>query len=409
MTRTRLLLGLVVVTLLVVGGVLGGPSFWRGVRRLRHAQTAAAREPEAVAAWRQAYGEPEALVATFLHASDNTTAEQLVGLARPLGITLVGSSSGGSEFPEANALGRYSSPTSDTFAPSASVRSYLETHGSQIGSIVDLLTTAKAPAWKSGIVAPLPIPSPGVSILAIRLLNNVLAAEALFDASEGRPNDADRAMRAAWQVLGSLREEPEVVSQLMSINLALTDSGIVRRVVSDETGWHGRLGEYDYPTAMARAIELNVVEHILLNQRSWVQRAFLADYLDGMRTELPRLHAMRLVDPVPIMPSVPSAEDEHSIAPGTVVAELAGPEFERCYREALCTELDFELTDRVLAARQERLVSGRWPDTIPDAPSEIVAGARWMYGARANDTISISLNRSLPSCPATSQSFVAHR
>lgn len=406
--RPSLLIGLVVLTLAVAGGVLGGPSLWRVARRLRHAQSAAAREPNAVAAWRKAYGDPWELIGTFARPRNNTTADQLAALSRPLGIALVSPSSGSLELPEANAIGRYTGPTSDMTAPPASVRSYLEAHSSDIGSIVDLLTTADAPVWKSAVVAPLPMPIPDASIIGIRLLNNVLAAEALFDASAGRPNDADRAMRAAWRVLGSLRIAPEVVSQLISLNLAAADSAILRRIASDETAWHGRLGEYDYPTAMARAIEMNVAERILLNQGSWLQRGFLADYLDGMRAEMPRLLAMRLVDPVPAMPSFTSA-DEHSIAPGTIVAELAGPGLERSYREALCTELDFELTDRVLAARQERLRRGRWPETIPDTPSGIVAGTRWVYGARADDTISISLNRSLPSCPATFQSFVARQ
>jgi hypothetical protein len=91
------------------------------------------------------------------------------------------------------------------------------------------------------------------------------------------------------------------------------------------------------------------------------------------------------------------------------VANIGWPGLAAAYRGALCTNLDVELTERVLEARQAKARTGRWPETMPDVASAIVADARWVYAAHANDMMSISLSRSTPSCQASSRSFETRR
>jgi hypothetical protein len=233
MKRTHLLLGVLAGIVLVIGGVTGGPYLWQLIQYLRHERTAAAREPAAMAAWRQAYGDPQARVAWLTRADDNPTAERLVVLAKPLGIVLESLSQQASSFTEASAIGRYVNTAGDLTEPS--VRAYLEAHRSDIASIVDVLTTSEPPVWRSAVSPPLPVPEPSVSILAVRLLNNVLAADAILEASEGRAEDADRAVRAAWQVMRSARDQPLMFGQLIAIALTTADLGAVRRTADAET------------------------------------------------------------------------------------------------------------------------------------------------------------------------------
>jgi hypothetical protein len=407
MTRTRLLLGVLAVALLIAGGVTGGPYIWRWVQYVRHERTAAARRPAAITAWRQTYGDPRARAAQFTRASDNPTAARLVTLATPLGIALESRSHASPKFPEANAIGRYVNTAGDPTEPS--VRAYLDAHRSDIASIVDWLTTTEQPRWKSTVSPPLPLPESAVSILAVRWLNNVLAAHALLEASEGHADEADRAMRAAWQVMRSARDQqPHMIGYLMSIALTEVDLRAVRQA-ADSGAWRDRLDEYDYAAGLKRSIEMEVVEHILIDDGSLSRRAFLADYIDGMRANLERLHIVRLTDPPGTSPSFDSPAYEQSIAPGTIVAEIAWPGLRRAYQEALCTNLDVELTKRVLEARQAKAGTGRWPERMPDVASAVVADARWMYATHANDMMSISLSRSTPACPASSRSFETRR
>lgn len=406
MTRARLTLGLLAAALLTAGVVTGGPYLWRWVRYSRHERTAAAREPAAIAAWRQAYADPSARAAQLTRASDNPTAKRLIALAKPLGIALESTSHMYSEFPEAAAIGRYVNTAGDPADPS--VRAYLDAHRSDIASIVDLLTTTEQPLWKSTVSPPLPVPELSASIGAVRLLNNVLAAEATFEASQARAAAADRAMRAAWQVMRSARDQPLMVSRLISMAYATADLGVVR-LTADPGAWRGRLDEYDYAAGLKRSIEMEVVEHILMDDGSLSRRAFLADYVDGMRANLEHLHDLRLTDPLAQSPLFDSPEYRQSVAPGTIVAEIARPGLDHAYRSALCTNLDVELTERVLEARQAKAKTGHWPKTMPDVASAIVTDARWVYAAHANDTMAISLSRSTPSCQPSSSSFEARR
>src|SRR5580692_6936981 len=127
--RTRLVLALLALALLIIGGVEGGPYLWWGIRVVLHAGVASAREPAALTAWQQTFGNPDALEARFLRASDNATAERLVVLARPLGIELEGASPA---FPEWTAIWQYVaqaaqvSASGDLSGPPANVALYLD-------------------------------------------------------------------------------------------------------------------------------------------------------------------------------------------------------------------------------------------------------------------------------------------
>jgi hypothetical protein len=399
-TRTRLVLALLALALLIIGGVEGGPYLWWGIQVVLHARVAAAREPAALAAWQQTFGDPDALEARFLRASDNPTAERLVVLARPLGIELEGASPA---FPEWSAIWQYVaqaaqvSASGDLGGPPATVARYLDAHRSTISAVADLLATGDAPAWKCTVWSQLPLPRFSANVFSVLVLNRVLAAEALVAARDGRAAEADRTMQAAWQVGRSVRDQPQLVGQGMSLDLAAADLGVVRWTALDASPWRSRVDEYDDLAGMDRAIQMEVVKHIRADEaRTFFQRAFLADYLDGMRANLQQERAVSFTDDPVAVPTL----DKRPISTGIALADMWRAELDRAWRSALCTKLDVELTDRVLEARQARLTAGRWPATVPDASSAVVPNARWIYGLRAPDEISISLSRPLRSCSA---------
>ena len=402
-TRTRLVLALLALALLIIGGVEGGPYLWWGIQVVLHARVAAAREPAALAAWQQTFGDPEALEARFLRASDNATAERLVVLARPLGIELEGASPA---FPEWSAIWQYVaqaaqvSASGDLSGPPANVALYLDAHRSAIAAVADLLAASDTPAWKCTVWSQLPLPRSSANLFSVLVLNRVLAVEALVDARDGRAAEADRMMQAAWQVGRSVRDQPQLVGQGMSLALAAADLGVVRWTAVDAGLWRSRVDEYDDLAGMDRAIQMEVVKHIPANAaRTLFQRAFLADYLDGMRADLQRLRAVSFTDDHPV--AMPTATlDERPIGAGIAVVDIGRAGLDRAWLSALCAKLDVELTDRALGARQARLATGRWPAMMPDVSSTVVPSARWIYGLRAPDEISISLSRPLRFCSA---------
>jgi hypothetical protein len=127
------------------------------------------------------------------------------------------------------------------------------------------------------------------------------------------------------------------------------------------------------------------------------QRAFLADYLDGMRANLQRPRAIPVMDD---RVASNATLDTRPIGAGIAVADMFRPELEAVWRSALCAKLEVELTDRVLDARQARQATRHWPATMPDVPSTAVPSVHWVYGLRAPDAISISLSRPIRFCSA---------
>ena len=145
--------------------------------------------------------------------------------------------------------------------------------------------------------------------------------------------------------------------------------------------------------------KMEVVKHIRASAaRTLFQRAFLADYLDGMRADLQRLRAVSFTNDPVVMPT--ATLDERPAGAGIAVVDIGRAGLDRAWLSALCAKLDVELTDRALDARQARLATGRWPPMMPYVSSTVVPSARWIYGLRAPDEISISLSRALPFCSA---------
>ena len=390
----------------LAAGVKGGPYLWVLIQYYRHAQATAPREPGAIADWRQEFGDPDALLASYARGEDNATAERLVAMAKPLGIELQGLLAG--QF-DATPFYKYVTDEAATRAgappdaPSGGVRAFLDAHEPELIAVVDELTTADAPVWKCDISSV--VPQSSVSLLGVHILNSVLASEALAKASRGWTKDADRTMRAAWALMRSIRGQPQMIGEFAGMRLATTDTEVVRHLDVDPAVWRPMLGEYDYPAAFERSVEVEAAVRLRADgASSMTARAFRADYLDGMRANLLHTRTVSLTD-------APSAlQDMNTLPmsePGREVALIAGPGLDRGRQAAQGVMLDFELTDRVLEARQEKTKTGRWPDALPNVASAQVPGAEWVYATDADGVISISLNRTLPSY--LQLKFEAHR
>jgi len=69
------------------------------------------------------------------------------------------------------------------------------------------------------------------SLLDIRTLGNVTYLDALLNLEAGRPDDAAKAIATGLAVSGSLRQEPELIAQLMRIAVGINQCEAARRLV----------------------------------------------------------------------------------------------------------------------------------------------------------------------------------
>lgn len=383
-------------------------------RYFLHAHASAAREAEAVADWRRAFGDPNALLASYGHADDNASARRLIAIAQPVGIELreMTSANGPDVLP--HNIARYVSvqagATADVAAPPDTVRTYLDAHHLAVDALVDALATGDPPVWKADAATNF---ESDVSLLGIERLNDLLLADALLRQSQNRPVDADRLMRTAWQVLRSVRDEPRPITFSIAMNFANTDVAVLRRLGVDPNAWRSRLGEFDYVEGLKRSIEADAVARLVRSpQPSMFSRAFDVDYLDGTRATLQHLAAASLTDTLafPTPSLVESTYHRWSdVAPGKIVIRIAQPGLERLWRSAQQVMLNIELTDRVLDAREEKTHLGHWPDAMPPVPSMWVPGASWVYRREPEDAISIALDRTLPEFNGRAPAFDGRR
>ena len=270
--------------------------------------------------------------------------------------------------------------------PPDTVRAYLDGHQRGLGAVVDLLTRSDPPAWKTDQLKSAPL-------YAVKALSTILAAEALAQSSRGDRADAERALLASWQLNASARDDPGVVGQLTFEQIAIFQASLARRLPIDPASWRVRLGEHDYRASCLRAIVIDA------NQKRWgtsqMGRTAHADYLDLMRAFLVQLRDQE----VAAQPTSTEVSDADALrdgwSVGATVAMIVRPGL---YRVSLIVDdvtLQFELTDRVLHARELKAQLDRWPAAIPAMETSRVAGVHWVYRVSPDGGMSIAISQPL--------------
>ena len=113
-----------------------------------------------------------------------------------------------------------------------------------IQDVVTLLAEGSPPAWATNTALGPQAPVP--NLLAILRLHRVLATEALVRFEARDAAGAERALRAAWNLERSLRDRPEVLTQLIAISLGRRNAALVRRLAVAPDEWLEKLARHDY-------------------------------------------------------------------------------------------------------------------------------------------------------------------
>jgi hypothetical protein len=383
--------------------VLAGAAVWglvtygpyaRWYLRVRwRAITASRREPAALEAWRNEFGDPAGTLAASPAHGDNATAARLRALGPGVGVDFNGP---GEVPPSIRAIADYVSveemKTGDSIgAPPEAVRSYLDAHKPGVDAVVDLLTQAETPSWRTSDLGL--SRHPDIPLLAINELDGVLAAEALTDSSRGRDADAERALMASWQLSASTLDCPELVGQSVAERLTTVETILVRKLASDAASWRVRLSERDARAGMMRAMVIHASQ-MWSAAHSQMGLAARADYLDLERAFWVKLRDLPVTaQPAGMVSDADVMRDGWSA--GAVVAMIARPGDVRAWRNAQGATLQIELSDRVLQARQLKAHLGRWPAAIANIETSRIAGVHWTYGVDSDGRMSVAVSPTL--------------
>lgn len=375
----------------------------------RHARQAASREPAALADWRREFGDPARTLAAFPDQPDSETAVLLVVLSQEVGIEMArpkreqqqGIARESTDERSLNqAIGDYGQAElarvgGTVTAPPQTVLAFLETHHSEISKIVSFLSTSKPPAWKMKVSLRSEAPIP--NLLGQIRLQQLLVTEALNQTRIGEQGEAVRAFRASWTLNKSLRDRPDVISQLIAISIARMQVGLARKLVVGPVEWRDRLSDHDYRVSLLTAMEVESIwglQSLPTGTSRW-DRASRTDFLDLQRSFLVALRDSAVSDgPVGASDRIQQV-DQQPLSAGQIVGLIALPNLENAIRRVDRLIVDTELTDRILKAKMLKAKLGHWPNEIPGTESSRMRGARWTYAVSADDRMTISFNREL--------------
>jgi hypothetical protein len=399
----------VLVCVSVVGAALFGlvkaaPFVRDAIEMNRHASQASRREPIARAEWKAEFGDPAESLAAFRSHEDSEAAVRLTELARSVGIDLKRPKSeqphslgSGADRALSQAISEYgrselTRPSGSVQSPPTGVQAFLELRRGEISEIVDFLSTSQSLAWKTNVSLGSEAPIPNL-VGQIRL-QRLLVAEALSRAHLGQQGNAERVFRASWNLNVSLRDRPDVVSQLIAIAVARLQVGLARRLLIDPASWRNRLVDHDYRRSLLRAMEAESIaglRHLPSGSSRW-DRASRADFLDMRRSFLLSLRD----SPVSDRQDKSHQRDETPRSAGAIIAMITLTNLADAVRRADRLVIDTELTERILEVRMQKAALGHWPSALPsNLEVSRMPGERWVYFVGTDGRMTIHFSREL--------------
>ena len=390
------------------------PPARRAIGLRLYTRRAAMREPIALAEWKKEFGDPSSLLASYSRHPDDETAQRLVAAAGTLGIDLVRPNASRHDdlaragdwalprkAPAQRSLYKVTSeycestlqdPGSQIQEPPEALNAFLASHCSSLADLVSLLTKSTPPTWKSepslGPYAPVP------NLYGQLHLQRLLVALALSATRSGKCVAAEDAFRASWNLNESVRDRPEVVSQLIALSVARMHAGLVRRIDVDPVEWRVRLVDHDYRSSLLRAMQCEVAGELstLPQGSADFERATRADLLDFNRRLLVSLRDSLVSD---AGEDISSSYESNEYSVGGIIAGIGFPNKISAFHRADRLAVDFELSEKILEAKALRRGLGRWPSKIEGIEHSRMRGAHWNYGVSSTGHMTINLSREL--------------
>ena len=402
---TVVVLCILFVALGVFGLVKAVPFVRDAIELERHLRQAAPREAVAEQEWRREFGDPDQILSAFPRCEDNESARRLIELAHVVGIDMIRRDTTSPVIePQAEralnqAVADYvraelTRPGGSVSAPPESARVHLERHSHDIDAIVDFLLSTAPPVWKIDVLGEPYAPSPNLSG-QIRL-QRLLVAQALNRARLGDEAAAERALSASWTLNASLRDRPDVLSQLLAIAVARMQVGLARRIPVDSAAWLNHFADHDYRSSLLKAMEAQSISGLrrLPAGSSLMERASRVDYQDFSRTFLSTLRDSPIAEgPIGHLSQLFADDNPRSV--GGILAPIEFTNLANVFRRADRLIIDTELTERILEARMLKTRLGRWPTETPALKASRMPGGNWRYSVGADGRLTVSFSREL--------------
>ncbi len=361
-------------------------------------------------AWARESEPMEAFLGRYPAVPNNPAAVALDGMTRPLGIRMMRRPDDPPSWKGANeeqlkavgaAMGAFEKPkggAQPTLPPD--VIAFLVHANERLDGIVAHVVDGGPLVWeqdvRKGNGAPLP------SLLGHRQLASLLLGRAWMSARAGRGAAADRALEASWRISASLLDRPDLIPLMVGASVSRMQHGVLRELPGVGSAWRQRMSERPFAARVPIALQTEASSWLLYTHGFWgvldvqymeeaqpppggwrtVPRFLTAPYIrlsvagmsDALLGMTRTLRAERRCDR-----DMDAAADEvrDSMPRWNIIGRIGTPSVIKAWALFKETDLDRELTERVLLARAERAASGRWP--AEGGASQVCEGVSWDY------------------------------
>ena len=381
------------------------------------------RQAEADRQWAESFESMDALRAKYASAPDSAAALKLAVLARPIGIPLARSeTSSVDKTPALIALARFvnewgrKADDGPAEPPAGEVAEFLSRTRAEVDAIEAHLLADRPVTWAIDLRDGQEQQVPPLS--GLRSLGDVLLARAIAAAGRGDAAAARRSLNAAERLTLTVRDRPEMISQLILAALLGRGNAVMRRLPVEA------LASVDPPVrdwkaAMLRAYQTEVLvfsasvrsagpapggEHVSLRNR--LMRYVLVDLsLADYSAQMYRMAVqLRSADPCALDAEAFSKDVERWLPRWNIIGQSAMSGLSNVWIAAAQIAFDDELTRLVLRAKT-RASAAALPARVA---SGVCSSVNWTIETLAGGDVQIATDRQ-PFARPVASTFRVHR
>ncbi|MBX7220256.1 MAG: hypothetical protein K1Y36_09960 [Blastocatellia bacterium] len=133
------------------------------------------------------------------------------------------------------------------------LQQFMASHQADLQALKHVLEANPAPVWEMDLALAEQAETP--NLLACRGLASLLAVDILENTRQGKHQEALRSFELSWKANESLRNRPELISQLIAVAVDNLNLDILARMEQVPVEWQQRIAAHNYHTSIAVAIE----------------------------------------------------------------------------------------------------------------------------------------------------------
>lgn len=284
----------------------------------------------------------------------------------------------------------------------ADLSTYLNIYRGKITSAQQQILASDLPQWElSGETLFDPnYPPPG--FFNIFYLQKLILLSAIDYHHTGQRARMIAAMDASWRLNQAIAQRPDLVSQLLFSIVLAQQASLLRHFDAVPTYWQARLASHSPQQAILTGLQFENWLKYKLSQSTWparqwfsMQPYFELKTIRAINTAHTAVDWLATTD----ICSMPQTVVERRLAArqvneGGAETAFSSAAIARRWKRAGDRALAIELSQHVLAAKQQRAEQGMWPTTLPNLDSQVCPGERWVYEL-TGDTITLSLSKQL--------------